>query len=138
MSRSGYSDDCWGWGYICWRGAVNSAMNGKRGQAFLKEMLKAMDTLPEKRLIANDLERNGEYCALGAVGHLRGLDMSNIDPDDAYQVSNVFNIAPAMAKEIVYMNDEGFSYYEMSPEKRFAAVRKWIESLIIKEDGNGS
>lgn len=35
MSRSGYSDDCYGWELICWRGAVNSAIKGKRGQSFL-------------------------------------------------------------------------------------------------------
>ncbi|KGC50992.1 hypothetical protein DO66_5867 [Burkholderia pseudomallei] len=36
MSRSGYSDDCGGWSLIRWRGAVNSAIKGARGQKFLR------------------------------------------------------------------------------------------------------
>lgn len=46
MSRSGYSDDIDQWDLICWRGAVASAIRGKRGQAFLLEMWKAMTALP--------------------------------------------------------------------------------------------
>lgn len=50
MSRSGYSDDYDfdNWQLIRWRGAVNSAINGRRGQAFLKELLTAIEALPEK------------------------------------------------------------------------------------------
>jgi len=56
MSRSGYSDDCEdNWSWICWRGAVKSAIRGKRGQAFLRETLAALDALPERKLIAKDL-----------------------------------------------------------------------------------
>src|SRR5262245_48117791 len=101
MSRSGYSDDYDSydqWGHIMWRGAVNSAMRGKRGQAFLKEMLAAMDAMPEKRLIAHELEvEDGAVCAIGTVGKARQVDMSNIDPEDYSTVSGVFNIAEAMA-----------------------------------------
>lgn len=57
MSRSGYSDDYDGdnWDLIRWRGAVTSAIRGKRGQAFLREALAALDAMPEKQLIAGDL-----------------------------------------------------------------------------------
>ena len=68
MSRSGYSDECDGWDLIRWRGAVASAIRGQRGQAFLREMLSALDAMPEKRLISEELERDGEVCAMGAVG----------------------------------------------------------------------
>jgi hypothetical protein len=37
MSRSGYSDDLENWSLIRWRGAVASAIRGRRGQAFLRE-----------------------------------------------------------------------------------------------------
>jgi hypothetical protein len=72
MSRSGYQDYTDQWEVIRWRGAVRSAIRGKRGQAFLREMLAALDALPDKRLIRNELEVNGEYCALGAVGPAAG------------------------------------------------------------------
>src|SRR6185369_15566751 len=143
MSRSGYIDDADStWDLIRWRGAVKSAMKGKRGRAFLLEMLTAMDAMPQKRLIADELKRtkvNANHwedlvsfshwgmfpapglCAIGTVGERRGLDMSKIDPEDYCTVANQFNIALAMAQEIVYVNDEMGPYRE-TPEERFARV----------------
>jgi hypothetical protein len=113
MSRSGYHDDCENnWGLICYRGAVNSAINGKRGQAFLRELLAALDAMPEKRLVTNELEADGEHCTLGVLGQARGIDMSTIDPEDPAQVSKAFGIAESMAREIVWENDEQVSDYE--------------------------
>lgn len=132
MSRSGYNDYDSEYSdilYINWRGAVESALRGKRGQAFLREMLAAMDALPEKRLIANELKiTDGEVCAIGAVARVRGTDVSEIDPEDHETVAARFGIAHAMACEIMYMNDE---YWRTeTPEARFARMRKWIEEQI--------
>jgi hypothetical protein len=127
MSRSGYSDDCGGWGLIMWRGAVNSAIKGKRGQAFLREMLEALDALPEKKLISSELKNDvGEVCALGSVGVRRGLDMEPIDLDDREGVAKAFGIAEAMAAEIMFINDDEFAYWNVTPEKRYARVRAWV------------
>lgn len=133
MGRSGYSYD-WDydnyWGYIRYRGAVKAAFRGKRGQAFLLEMLAALDALPEKKLVAHDLEtEDGCVCALGAVGKRRGGDLNKLDPYDMETIAGRFGIADAMAKEIVYENDEGGAASE-APEARYARVRKWIESEI--------
>ena len=50
MSRHGYSDDCDNeWRAIMWSGAVKSAIKGKRGQAFLKELLAALDALEKEK-----------------------------------------------------------------------------------------
>jgi hypothetical protein len=106
MSRSGYSDDVDDhWALIRWRGAVNSALNGKRGQQFLRELAAAMDAMPEKRLIADELQAEGMFCALGVTGAARGLDMTNVDAHDREQVSALMNIAEAMAAEVMYEND---------------------------------
>jgi hypothetical protein len=129
VSRSGYSDDLDNWQFIMWRGAVNSSIRGKRGQAFLSEMLAAMDAMPEKRLIANELEDSGELCAIGTVGRSRGVDMSKLDPEDRERVADVFNISPALAAEIVFINDEG-GYGTETPEARFDRVRSWITRQI--------
>ena len=68
MSRSGYIDDFDDqWSLICWRGAVKSAIRGKRGQSFLRELRDALDAMPIKKLISDDLVRDGEVCAIGAV-----------------------------------------------------------------------
>lgn len=143
MSRSGYTDDGDGWDLIRWRGAVTSAIRGRRGQAFLREMAAALDALPEKKLIAHELEAplGGEFCALGAVGHRRGLDMlseSGLDPQDTLAVAEAFGIAEALVKEIVYVNDE--SYYTRSTDwekqvrGRWRYVREWVELNIRRPD----
>ncbi|WP_449106241.1 hypothetical protein [Pseudomonas mohnii] len=92
MSRSGYSDDCGGWDLICWRGAVKSALKGKRGQAFLLELRDALDAMPVKRLIADSLVAEGEFCTIGVVGAKRGVDMAALDPDDREAVGEAFGI----------------------------------------------
>ena len=129
MSRSGYSDDCGGWDLICWRGAVKSALKGKRGQAFLIELSDALDAMPGKRLIADSLQAEGEFCTIGVVGAKRGVDMTSLDPDDREAVGEAFGISPAMASEIVFMNDEG-SWQAETPEQRWVRMRKWVESNI--------
>lgn len=66
MSRSGYSDDCENVGL--WRGAVQRATTGYRGQHLLKKLLDALDAMPTKRLIAGAIhDEHGEVCALGAL-----------------------------------------------------------------------
>lgn len=129
MSRSGYSDDCENWSLICWRGAVTSAMKGKRGQAFLLELRDAMDAMPEKRLVADVLEADGQFCTIGVLGAKRGINMKALDPDDREGVAEAFGIAPALAAEIVFMNDEG-SWNAETPEQRWVRMREWVESNI--------
>lgn len=133
MSRSGYGDyddfDFSNIYNINYRGAVCSAMRGKRGQAFLKEALAALEAMPVKRLIADDLEKNGEVCFLGAVGKARGIDMSKLDPEDSGPVADTFGIANSMARELVYMNDEDH-YGSESPEARYERMVAWVKKQI--------
>lgn len=131
MSRSGYSDECNGWDLIRWRGAVNSALRGKRGQEALREILTALDAMPNKALAADSLVTvDGQYCTLGALGAMRGISLENIDPYDLDKVSEVFGMAPAMTREIVYENDEGSNYQE-TPEKRWLRMRAWVTANIL-------
>ncbi|TDV54430.1 hypothetical protein EC919_104166 [Pseudomonas graminis] len=141
MSRSGYSDDCENWSLICWRGAVMSALKGKRGQAFLLELRDAMDAMPAKRLTKDTLESDGEFCTLGVIGAKRGLDMSSLDAHCRESVSKAFGIAEAMAAEIVFENDERDGDYELqadgnykfirdTPEARWQRMRKWVDGHI--------
>ena len=129
MSRSGYSDNCDGWALICWRGAVASAIKGKRGQAFLRELLDALDAMPVKELITDDLERDGAYCALGVVGARRGLDLKAIDAEDPEEVAKHFEIARALAAEIEFENDEGMFASE-TPDHRWTRMRRWTAENI--------
>ena len=137
MSRSGYNDDCGGWSLICWRGAVNSALKGKRGQAALREIGEAMDAMPIKELAADSLvSTDGQFCTLGALGSARGMPLEQLQPDDPEGVAEKFGIATAMVREIVYENDECGPWLpypqKETPAARWQRMRKWVDSNIAQ------
>ena len=145
MSRSGYSEDLDQWALIRWRGAVASAMKGKRGQALLKEMEAALLALPEKRLCVGwTNSADGEVCALGSVALKRKMDagkhrvdaMAKLEREfnedvGADEVGGEFGIADAMAQEIAYVNDEQ-GPYNCTPEQRYEFVLAWVRENIAK------
>lgn len=146
MSRSGYvddTDDALALGR--WRAQVKSAIRGKRGQAFLRELAAAMDAMPQKALIKNELiDQDGDCCTIGVVCKLRGVPVEGVDYDDPESVGNLVGIAKQMAAEIEYENDECGDRYERvpgmqawkhvdeTPEERWQRMRKWVESQIIQ------
>jgi len=164
MSRSGYceNDGLENWSMICWAGAVKSAIRGERGQAMLREVLAALDSLPEKKLVAESLvDAEGQYCTLGALGRARNIDMTKIDPEDYDAVAEMFGIAVALAREIMWMNDEcvdekkwikieicgpvrPYIYWERdhttstlvdnenAAQERFNVMREWVSKNIIE------
>ncbi len=129
MSRSAYDDDCDGWALIRWRGAVNSAIKGKRGQELLTEMANALDAMPVKRLISDELiSKEGEVCALGAVAKHKGLNVEGVDPENHESVCAKFNIADALAREIAYENDDDWG---ATSEQRWERMRKWVNENLV-------
>lgn len=133
MSRSGYSDDLDDvLQYGRWRGIVASATKGKRGQSFFRDLIVALEAMPERRLIKNELYKEGEVCALGALGSKRGINMESIDPEDYEVVAANFEIAAPLAQEVVYMNDD--YYYSKTPEERWELMHSWaIKQLNDKK-----
>lgn len=131
MSRSGYSEDCENLGL--WRGAVAKASEGKRGQAFFRDLVAALDAMPVKRLVEDALETaEGEVCALGALARHKGIALK---PDDTYRfgvLGQAFDIARALAQETMFENDDGGSYgvRNETPEERWTRVRKWAAEQI--------
>ena len=138
MSRSGYTDDIDDvLSYGRWRGAVCSAMRGKRGQDMMKELLSALDAMPEKKLYPNSFEAGeGQFCTLGVLGNSRGTQINDLLKDEDYcdtvVVAQRFGIANALACEIMYENDEGTFDVEETPEQRFARMRRWVVDNIIQ------
>lgn len=139
MSRSGYSDDYDSQGLALWRGQVASAIRGKRGQAFLKEMVAALDAMPEKRLIRDELQSlppafispehaRPQVCAIGSVGLKRNVDLLSLDPEDYGSLADIFGIAHQLVREIEYMNDEGD--LGETPEERWTRMYDWACSQI--------
>ena len=146
MNRSGYMDEVDSqeaqWAFIRWRGQLASVIRGKRGQAFLQELLEALDALPVKRLIQHDFIIGApafippalsshvvpDVCALGALGVKRGINLLVIDPEDYDAVANAFDVAHQLAREIEFMNDDAF--YHLTPEQRWQKMRDWVASQI--------
>lgn len=111
MSRSGYTDDNEDpLAHGRWRQAVKRSLEGKRGQALLCELVQALDAMEDKRLYPGSFATpEGEFCALGALGAKRGIKVDDLGDDydcEPDRVGQRFGIAPAMAAEIMYMNDE--------------------------------
>lgn len=130
MSRSGYVDDIYGPEMYLYRGVVASAMRGKRGQKFLKELVAAMDSMPEKKLIAHDLiNEQGEVCAIGAFCKAKNIDVKSVDVECSESVGDLVNIAKQLAAEIEFYNDEMGPLKE-TPEARWLRMRKWIAGSI--------
>ena len=133
MSRSGYTDDVSDDPLASgrWRQAVKRAIKGKRGQAFLRELAAAMDAMPEKVLITDELiDLYGDCCTIGVVCKSRGLDISTVDYDDPQAVGDAVGIAKAMAAEIEFENDGDFWRRDETPEQRWQRMRKWVADQI--------
>lgn len=136
MSRSGYHDDLDPLDLGRWRGQVKSAIRGKRGQAFLKELAAAMDAMPEKVLIASELiDDDGDCCTIGVVCKSRGIDVSKIDYEEPEQVGAAVGIARQMAAEIEYENDEA-CYSTETPQDKWLRMRRWVESKIVQPEAH--
>ena len=137
MSRSGYCEDGDNELANLWPNIVDRSIKGKRGQSFLMELAVAMDAMPEKKLIADDLvTETGEVCAIGVVCKARGLDTTGVDIHDRYEVGKLVGIAPTLAAEIEYLNDDDFGYRRCgteSPEQRWTRMRKWVtDNLLVQ------
>lgn len=144
MSRSGYSDDMDDTlAHGRWRAQVASAIRGKRGQTFLRELLAALDAMPEKRLVKQEFEADGAVCTLGCIAKQRGVDMSRFDPEDSSvgeEIGPALGIAHQLAREIMFENDD---FYIWAPnrgrvwddptegEKRWKYMRDWVAQQII-------
>lgn len=161
MSRSGYSDDCEN--LELYRNAVERALNGKRGQTLLRELLEALDAMPDKRLYRGSFATGaGEFCTLGVLGAKRGTKMDDLGDEDYCEpgvVGQRFGIARSMAAEIMYENDEEYSddwtYVDVvvcgpirrwesherrmrvpaldGPERRWRRMRKWVSDQLASE-----
>lgn len=110
-----------------------SSIRGKRGQTFFRDLVSALEAMPEKRLIPEALIKDGEVCALGALGVKRGYaDLKEIDPEDAERIAGTFGIAEPLARETAYQNDE-YGDCEETPEQRWVRMHAWAKSQLKTE-----
>lgn len=149
MNRSGYTSDIGDHlEYGRWRGQVASSIKSKRGQAFLKELASAMDAMPEKVLIKNNLvDDSGNCCTIGVICKKRNIDTKEVDCSDPESVGGIVGISKQMAAEIEYWNDEvgedlvntgtesnpSWKWVDETPQERWKRMREWVEKHIKKD-----
>ena len=130
MSRSGYVRDNDALARGRWRAQVRSSIRGKRGQKLLTDLLTALNKMPKKRPITDELQNSdGELCALGVLGKARGLDMRNVDPENSEELASMFEVSEQLARQIVFMNDE--FYDRDTPEQRYEKMRTWVYGQLL-------
>ena len=112
--------------YELWRATLDRAIHDVRGQAFLRKLRTVLDAMPVKRLItAQIMNQDGEVSILGSVEPLDEVDLY-----DTEAVAQHFGIAPAMAAELVYLNDECSPVLGETPEERWTRMRAWVVEHI--------
>jgi hypothetical protein len=132
MSRSGYSDDLDDLELGRWRAQVNSAIRGRRGQSFFRNLVAALDALPEQRLVSSVLQDpDGEVCALGAALKHVGKECPISEDEDDFDsdwTAAQLDIATQLVQETAWQNDEGG--WSETAEKRWERMRKWAEANL--------
>ncbi len=138
MGRSGYVEDDDENTHGLWRGAVEKAIRGKRGQAFLHEMAAALDAMPVKELITGDIvSEEHQVCAIGAVAVARQVDVSELDTYDGEEIGKVFGVAPSLAREIAHVNDDDFGWRtDETPAQRWQRMREWVAANLSTVTGS--
>jgi len=135
MSRSGYSD-CLEQGALnCYRANVERATRGKRGQKFFRDLVAALDAMPEKRLIDGELEEEeGAVCALGALRKAKNVPLEPLRDSDWDELGKAFDVAPMLAQEVMFKNDDDFAYHqEETPEQRWTRMRRWAAAQLTPD-----
>lgn len=140
MSRHGYSDD---YEHMAlYRNAVERALAGARGQMFLRDLVAALEAMPERRLVHGfvpdrkpeepeyALEHEEGCCGLGALARFRNLDTSQIDATDRQALGKAFGIAESLAAEAMFVNDDGAP---SAPEGRWTYVHAWAQRHIAPQ-----
>jgi len=129
MSRINISEDeDYPGQFDLWQANCNRQINGKAGQAALRELEAALLALPQKRLIRNAVaHEDGDVCAVGALLVLKHAQRKGItrdaaikvyaspegyEPDDYWDGNDTADLAEAegipklLAWQLVYLNDE--------------------------------
>jgi hypothetical protein len=131
MSRISYSDDeAYPGQFDLWHANCRRSLQGKEGQAELRELRAALLALPEKRLVRGVLvDGEGCVCAVGAYAKYKGLDLHTFDPEDhSDEVGIVAGMPKLVAWKVVEMND--FDFDHLTPERRYVKMLDWVESQI--------
>jgi hypothetical protein len=127
-------------------------LNGKKGQAALKELEAALLALPEKRLessrfvVVDGEKSEGSVCALGALALKRLMDtglsrkeaMKKLDEsgprethgwEGVQETAKFLNVKDNFAWEVIEQNDECGG---PTCEERYERVLEWVQKRIVR------
>jgi len=135
-------------------------LRGKKGQVFLRELLAALEALPEKKLIEGAVARGGHVCSLGAVALKRRVDAGedrdkvlaelaavDVDPYEGEPIwdwaTRVLAVPSLIAWDIPQENDDDgytgkyvdgkYVRQEVTPEMRYDRMVRYVRGLIAPE-----
>ncbi len=147
MSRSGFSEiDEWDQETILamgrTKGRITSATRGRRGQAFLRLALSALDRMEDKRLAGGTFGVGdaGCMCLMSSVATETGRAsvLSDLDPWDGegacFRLAEAFDVAPVLVQDLVWDNDENAP---RDPAKRWEWMRARIASALQEQEPGG-
>jgi hypothetical protein len=154
--RIGYSDEeDFPGQFGLWQGNCQRSLHGKAGQVALRELESALLALPEKRLIAEQLQDDwGDVCAIGAVAMQRNAITEEMKADAEYDMERIgedLGMPRLVAWKVVEQNDlqfngndlvllEGpyrwpaeqpYAYVPITPEQRYERMLAWVQSQIV-------
>jgi hypothetical protein len=135
--------------YSLWQANCERSINGKVGQKALRELETALLALPEKRLIADELENaEGEVCAIGAIKKYRNVEVQS-DPEEMEEVGVELGMPRLVAWKVVCLNDIEIDgkyveaagpatawghrprvFVSVTPEERYEQVLAWVQRQI--------
>lgn len=128
-------------------------VDGRRGQAVLKEMEISLLALPNKRLIYSKFCDGTDVCNLAALALKREMDKGKtrdealkflkeieekwIEEDIDFgshgesitEAAKLLQILPSMAFHAIYANDEDAGS-QVTPEERYTICLKWVQDQI--------
>lgn len=144
MGRSGYteiedSEDVGRAGLYL--GRVANSIRGKRGQAALVNIVKALDAMEKKELVEGSFNTESGVCTLGALGLFLEINTDDLEVEegvfsddevDCELAGSKFNITACMAAHIMWENDEMWT--NSSPHGRWQGMRAWALGKLKSEN----
>lgn len=133
MSRFHENDDFDSNYCYLWDSRVRQTIKGKRGQKMLREFIDALLELPSRRLIAGNIVKNGEVCAVGALAKKRGVDLEpwddgTADDDTTARLGVAMGLTYTLAFEMGFLND-----VEYAPPSGYRTKRIKLDVPILTE-----
>lgn len=156
--RIGYSDDeDFPGQFELWQANCQRSLNGKKGQAALKELEVALLALRDKRLIADKLQdANGDVCALGALARYKGQLIATAEAEDGAEDEweendmdaemEEFGVSLGMPRLVAwkvvskndieirgtydYSKEPRGTFVPVTPEQRYERLLAWVQQKI--------